>query len=86
MSKSSLLKNLVEELSNILPAQFSAFKKDFEQQCHSILTHTFAKLELVTREEFDAQVKVVARTRKKLEELEKKLQLWEKGKHSKTKK
>jgi BMFP domain-containing protein YqiC len=77
MSKADLLKNLVKELSNILPAQLSALKKDFESQCHRVLNQTFSKLDLVTREEFDAQTKVLARTRKKLEALEKQLQTWE---------
>lgn len=77
MSNADLLKNLVKELSNILPTQFDAIKKDFESQCHRVLNQAFSKLNLVTREEFDAQAKVLARTRKKLETLEKQLHQWE---------
>jgi ubiquinone biosynthesis accessory factor UbiK len=41
------------------------------------LQSTFQKLDLVTREEFDVQTAVLARTREKLEALEKRLQDWE---------
>jgi len=68
--KSSLLKKLAEQLTQALPEHVGALKKDFEKNCHSILSKTFARFDLVTREEFDTQTKVLARTRKKLEELE----------------
>ncbi len=69
--KTNLLKELAAQLSEALPAQFSTLKKDFEKNCHHILTKTFHKLDIVTREEFDTQSKVLGRTRKKLDELEK---------------
>jgi len=37
------------------------------------LQSTFAKMDLVTREEFDVQTAVLARTREKLEKLEKQI-------------
>ena len=40
----------------------------------------FDKMDLVTREEFDAQVKVLERTRAKLEQLSIKLETLEKNK------
>lgn len=70
MSKTTLLKNLASQLSEALPAHLGTLKHDFEKNCHSILAKTFAKFDLVTREEFDTQTKVLGRTRKKLEELE----------------
>lgn len=70
MTKKNLLKSLAAQLTDALPAHVGTLKKDFEKNCHSILTKTFAKFDLVTREEFDVQSKVLARTRKKLEELE----------------
>lgn len=71
MSKANFLKNLAAQLSDILPAHVGTLKKDFEKNCRHILTTAFAKFDLVTREEFDTQTKVLLRTRKKLEELEK---------------
>lgn len=70
MVKPNLLSDLVEQLSNVLPSQIGTLKKDFEKNCRSILNKTFAKFDLVRREEFDVQTKVLARTRKKCEALE----------------
>lgn len=54
--------------------------KDIEKNLRAMLSSAFSRLDLVTREEFDVQVKVLARTREKLvafetrvAELEKKL-------------
>lgn len=73
MPKKNVFADLVQQLSEALPTHFGALKKDFEKNCHHILTQAFAKFDLVMREEFDAQTKVLARTRKKLETLELKL-------------
>ena len=47
--------------------------KDVERNMKAMLTQGFAKLDLVTREEFDTQAQVLARTRVRLEELEKRV-------------
>ncbi|AOJ03023.1 MULTISPECIES: accessory factor UbiK family protein [Burkholderia] len=47
--------------------------KDVERNVKAILTQGFSKLDLVTREEFDTQAQVLARTRARLEELEKRV-------------
>lgn len=44
--------------------------KDFEKNAKAVMSGFFAKLDLVTREEFDIQAQVLARTREKLKELE----------------
>jgi ubiquinone biosynthesis accessory factor UbiK len=44
--------------------------KDIEKNVKAMLTQGFAKLDLVTREEFDIQAQVMAKTREKLEMLE----------------
>jgi hypothetical protein len=44
--------------------------KDFEKNARALLGQGFAKLDLVTREEFDLQSELLARTRQKLEALE----------------
>jgi len=44
--------------------------KDIEKNVKSMMTQGFAKLDLVTREEFDIQMQVLAKTRSKLEALE----------------
>ena len=44
--------------------------KDIEKNVKSMLTQCFARLELVTREEFDVQAQVLAKTSSKPEALE----------------
>lgn len=44
--------------------------KDIEKNVKALLTQGFSKLDLVTREEFDVQMQVLAKTRAKLEALE----------------
>ena len=44
-----------------------------QKNMKALLTQQFARLELVTREEFDTQSKVLAKTRTKLESLERRL-------------
>lgn len=44
--------------------------KDLEKNMKAMLNQGFSKLDLVTREEFDVQMEVLAKTRAKLEALE----------------
>lgn len=44
--------------------------KDIEKNVKAMMTQGFSKLDLVTREEFDIQAQVLAKTRIKLEALE----------------
>lgn len=52
--------------------------KDLEKNVRSLMTQGFQKMDLVTREEFDLQTQVLAKTRAKLEELEAKVTALEK--------
>jgi len=62
---------LFEDLSAKLSAAAnSSPAKDIEKNVRALLTQGFAKLDLVTREEFDVQTQVLARTREKLTALE----------------
>lgn len=63
--------DIAKKLSDSLPPILSDAKKDIENNFRAILQSAFSKLDLITREEFDAQVKVLAKTRKKLDDLEK---------------
>ncbi len=46
---------------------------DVQKNLKALLTQQFARMDLVTREEFDTQAQVLARTREKLERLERRL-------------
>ncbi|WP_256080486.1 accessory factor UbiK family protein [Massilia sp. YIM B04103] len=47
--------------------------KDIEKNVKAMMTQGFAKLDLVTREEFDIQAQVLAKTRARLELVEARL-------------
>ena len=50
---------------------------DLQKNLKALLAQQFAKLDLVTRDEFDVQAQVLARTREKLELLEQRLAAYE---------
>jgi len=70
MDKVSFLDELQHRLSALMQGTPAA---DMQKNIRALLTQQFARLDLVTREEFDVQTKVLGRTRAKLEELERKL-------------
>jgi len=67
------IEKLATTLSEQLPAGLIALKDDTEKNLKTILQQQFSTLDLVTREEFDTQSAVLAKTREKLERLEKTL-------------
>lgn len=71
MSMSEKLDNIVKQLVDSIPPSVRGLPKELQQQFHDILKNALTKLDLVNREEFDAQVQVLQRTRKKLDELSK---------------
>jgi len=73
MDKLQFLNDLAKKLCDTLPQGFQTLKKDTEKNIHAVLQTAFTKLDLVTREEFDTQTKVLARSRKKIEQMEAKI-------------
>jgi BMFP domain-containing protein YqiC len=67
------LDDLTDRLVNLLPTGVRDVQQDLEKNARALMQSTFAKMDLVTREEFDIQSAVLARTREKLELLEKQL-------------
>jgi BMFP domain-containing protein YqiC len=65
------LDELTQRLSSLLPQGVKNVQTDIEKNIRSVLQSALAKMDLVTREEFDVQSAVLARTRAKLEALEK---------------
>lgn len=74
---------LSKKLYESLPSSLKSLESDIQNRFQEILRATFQKMDLVTREEFDVQVKVLLRTREKLEALEKEIELLSKQKTSK---
>lgn len=68
-----LIDDLARRLAGALPENVSALRRDLEQNFKGVLQAQLARLDLVTREEFDVQSAVLRRTREKLEALEQRL-------------
>ncbi|MFC3908774.1 accessory factor UbiK family protein [Legionella dresdenensis] len=62
--------DIAKKLFAALPSSLQSFEKDIQQKFREVLQTAFARLDLITREEFDIQTKVLARTREKLESLQ----------------
>ena len=62
--------DIANRLANSIPPGFSHLKEDMEKNFHAILQSALARFDLVTREEFEVQKAVLAKTRQKLEDLE----------------
>lgn len=73
MFDTKFIDDTVKRLSESLPPGLNKFKKDLEKNFRAILQSMFAKFDLVTREEFDVQKKVLAKTRTKITALEKQI-------------
>lgn len=65
--------NLADRLSNAIPPGLHHFKDDMEKNVHALLQSALSKLDLVSREEFEVQKAVLAKTRSRLEDLEKRV-------------
>ncbi|AJC20846.1 MULTISPECIES: accessory factor UbiK family protein [Pandoraea] len=70
MKPNEILQDMQAKVSELLKQSPA---KDIERNVKSLLNSGFNRLDLVTREEFDVQAQVLARTREKLEALEKRV-------------
>jgi BMFP domain-containing protein YqiC len=64
------LDEMARKLAQNLPPGLREFQQEMERNMRATMQGMFSRLDLVTREEFDAQTKVLARTRAHLEMLE----------------
>lgn len=64
------IESLSQKLFRALPPHLKAIEQDIQQQFKAILSHALTEMDIVTREEFDVQINVLARTREKVENLE----------------
>lgn len=70
MINPTLIAKIGQQIASLMPEQAKATRQEAERNIHAILQGAFAKLDLVTRDEFDAQSAVLQRTRAKVEQLE----------------
>ena len=73
------IEDLARKLAAAVPEGLRSMREDLESSFRSVLQSGLGKLDLVTREEFEVQEAVLARTREKLEALEKRLEEYEKN-------
>ena len=64
---------LARRLFDSMPQSVKSVREDVEKNFRSVLSSGLSRMDLVTREEFDVQQAVLARTRAKLEALEARL-------------
>ena len=67
MSNPKLLDEISSRLSELVAASPA---RDIEKNARGLLASAFARLDLVTREEFDVQAEVLSRAREKIAALE----------------
>jgi len=68
------INRLSEKINELLPPGLQQVKTDFDARLKSLLQQQLANYEMVSREEFDIQARVLQRTREKLEIIEARLQ------------
>jgi len=76
---SKTLDDLARRLAESLPPGLAALRDDLENNFRAVLQAGLAKLDLVTRQEFDVQAGVLQRTRERLEQLDRRLKELEQG-------
>jgi BMFP domain-containing protein YqiC len=60
-------------LVSLVPPGLAQAQQDLRTNLHDVLTQGLRRLELVTREEFEIQSQLLARTRAKVDELERRV-------------
>ena len=74
MIDNQTINRLSEQINALLPPGLQRAKADFDARLKTLLQQQLANYEMVSREEFDIQARVLARTREKLEALEARVQ------------
>ena len=74
----NVLDQLTKSISDNIPDSFKLLQSDLEKNIKASLQSLFRDMDLVSRDEFDLQAAVLARTLEKLKELESRLDTLEK--------
>jgi len=78
MIDNQTINRLSAKINELLPPGLQQAKEDFDARLKTLLQQQLANYEMVSREEFDIQARVLARTREKLEIIEARLKELEK--------
>ena len=69
----TLVNRILEQIGERIPEGVALLGQDLRQHLAAAIKESLGKMDLVTREEFDIQARVLARTRQRLEALEQQL-------------
>lgn len=73
MINAQIIDEIANKLADAMPQGVTELQDDVEKNVRAVLQNTFTKFNLVSREEFEVQTRVLAQTRSRLEELEKRI-------------
>jgi ubiquinone biosynthesis accessory factor UbiK len=79
MIDNQTINRLSEKIHELLPPGLQQARQDFDARLKTLLQQQLSNYEMVSREEFDIQARVLARTREKLEIIESRLKDLEKA-------
>ncbi len=75
MIKPQAIEDVVSKIGELIPQDIKTLRQEFHTNAKAVLVAGLLQMDLVTREEFDVQKAVLAKTRAKLTMLENELKL-----------
>ena len=78
MTRTREFEDFVQQFLRLLPRDLSRSREDLEKVVRASMNATFSRMNLVTREEFDVQLQLLANTRAALDDLQKQITEMEK--------
>lgn len=79
MIDNQTINRLSERIAELLPPGLQQAKSDFDARLKALLQQQLSSYQMVSREEFEIQARVLSRTREKLEALEARLAEFERN-------
>jgi BMFP domain-containing protein YqiC len=79
MLEPNRIEDLAGKLAGLLPPGLKTLRAELEDNFRAVLRANLEKLDLVSRERFDVQAELLARTQAKLKKLEERVKLLEAG-------
>ena len=77
MIQPKVIEDLAAKLSGVIPPSLKGLRRELEDNFRVVLTSNLERFDLVSRERFDIQVDLLARTQARLAKLEKRLEALE---------
>jgi BMFP domain-containing protein YqiC len=73
MIQAKVIEDLAAKLSGVVPPSLKGLRRELEDNFRVVLTSNLERFDLVSRERFDIQAELLARTQARLAKLEKRL-------------